>query len=898
LPKDGARAEVEASERGSWEIAQLLLILVALVAYVYAIGWLVEWARLSAARLPLDSALPSIDDKVILATGARAVLAMIVVFAAMCAYAYAVHLFRWDERAEQWRAIVATSRARERKRQMKEGTIPAERLTPAGLAARVRYAAATRRRRRNKLRKARAALLLEAHMPPKKRLSRTIAAMSVAPEEALIRVIAGFNVGVIALALGLVMGRFAKTLIDQARPGHWWALLLPWAVFSVFFTWLLGKVNPLRGPPFVHALVWLVAVAIALVSSAPVGLLVLTWIAIGTLGRRYGNRMLPRTVLGFLRSPLPWALLTIYAFVALSYSAMPPVRFSAATAQTSEGGRLGGYLARTHAGLYFAACTPLADATSFHDSVEFVPAGSLRSLTTTQQEFALDSGSRPSLPALAFKALGIDAQPPAWIRPELKDRPAPCAGTPPPRPSGSSEAHALGGSVFAGSAPPGGRARDGEAPIELTSPQVAALARRYQPTVLVSVADRFWPVSVGAALEDRGSRGQFTCLSHTYGTCAISHPTLASLAPASSAPGDFLRYPVRPPLTSDPTAQFNAFLRGQTRMQKRAPALHEWLGDPGTLEAFASAQVYFYYAGEAQPAVWPARNAGIEHGLIALQYWFFYPYNYYPTLTNNALMNDAPVAADIANTDLHQGDWEHVTVLVDRHAHPRWVYMARHSDEGEYLPWNSPRLSFDERHVIVQAALGGHPTYPAGCGERLRFAHGLKGLVGDWLPCGPGRFAFRAASTPLVDLAKTGWACWKGRFGSASPLEVQNAKRDEGSVVRALERYVLVAGPRSPLWQAENGHLAADGAPARDAGPCASAAGAEASERAAIREGVPGAPPRARTHARARGHARAGTRARGTSSQTHNRARPTHARPKSTTATTTTTAAAAAAKHT
>jgi hypothetical protein len=288
------------------------------------------------------------------------------------------------------------------------------------------------------------------------------------------------------------------------------------------------------------------------------------------------------------------------------------------------------------------------------------------------------------------------------------------------------------------------------------------------------------------------------------------------------------------------------------------------------LDAFASAQVYFYYAGEAQPAAWPAPNTGIEHGLIGLQYWFFYPYNYYPTLTNTGVMNDAPIAADIANTDLHQGDWEHVTVLIDRHAQPRWLYMARHSDEGEYLSWNSSRLTFDEGHPVVQAALGGHPTYPASCGARLRFAHALKGLVSDWLVCGPGRFAFRAQSTPLVDLAKTQWACWKGRFGVASPLEVLHAMRGEGSIQRALKRYYLVAGPRSPLWQAENGHLAADGASASDSGACATGAGPAAAELAAIRRGLPGAPPLARTHTRPRARAHA----RDTSSQTRH---PRHA---------------------
>ncbi|HEV7938899.1 MAG TPA: hypothetical protein VGP18_12865 [Solirubrobacteraceae bacterium] len=57
-----------------------------------------------------------------------------------------------------------------------------------------------------------------------------------------------------------------------------------------------------------------------------------------------------------------------------------------------------------------------------------------------------------------------------------------------------------------GWSPPGGRARDGEPPIEQTTPEIAELAKRFQPTVLVSDTDPFWPVSVGALLEDIGTK--------------------------------------------------------------------------------------------------------------------------------------------------------------------------------------------------------------------------------------------------------------------------------------------------------------------------------------------------------------------------------------------------------
>jgi hypothetical protein len=46
----------------------------------------------------------------------------------------------------------------------------------------------------------------------------------------------------------------------------------------------------------------------------------------------------------------------------------------------------------------------------------------------------------------------------------------------------------------------------------------------------------------------------------------------------------------------------------------------------------------------------------------------------------------------------------------------------------------------------------------------------------------------------------------------ATPSEVQAGKRNEDSFELAREKYYEVAGPRSPLRQAEHGHLTADGA--------------------------------------------------------------------------------------
>jgi hypothetical protein len=790
------------------EIVELIGCSLALVVYVYAIGWLITSVRLSAARLPLQSSLPTIDDKVLLATGLRNVLFMGLVFAAMCAVAYGVHAWTWEVHAQEWHAVVQLGRRR------------AQELHPPG--------------------------------PPRLKPTKpTLAALKPrpAPEnlheaklgDPFVRVVAGFNVVVLAATLSLAVARIVKPLVDQVDPHQWWALLAPWAILTLLASLVLVRVNPLRGGRLVHALLWTFVVAIALLSMAPIGLLILTWAGIATLGRSLGRRQAkPSSKVEFALSPLPWVLLTIYALVGLAYYATPPVSFPQAIVRAGSGTQVGGYLAQTGHAIYLVSCTALADATSTDEAVVSIPSRTAGTITTNDTQFELDSGERPSLPTVALHTLGINASTPTWIKPELRPRRPTCAGEQPPPPSSGFRAAWLGTGVIAGPAQPEGRAQDGERPIGQTTPAaIAKLARRFQPTVLATVADRFWPVSVGALLEDVGGGGGRTCLRRLTGVCAVSRPKLTDLRAQGSTAEEFLEYPAS--LSANPTGQFDAFLRGQREPGSPIPSLHRWLADPGLLDPWRTAQVYFHYAGPADPARWPAPDRSISPGLVALQYWFFYPYNYYPTVATPDLMNGAPLAGDVVNTDLHQGDWEHVTVLVEPKTQTaRWLYTARHSDEGHYYPWNSPVLSFDEGHPVVQAAFGGHPTYDAHCGVRPRFAHGLGGDVGDWLVCGSGRFAFRAATTPLVDIAKTPWACWKGHFGTATPSEVSPAK-NEGSVQLAIDQYYHVAGPRSPLWQAENGHLKEDYKLPHDTGVCANGGNPEAPELEALRGGLFGA---------------------------------------------------------
>lgn len=94
------------------EMVKVAAFSVALVGYVFLIGWMITWVRLSAARLPVDASLPVVDDKVVFTTGLRTVLLMAVVFAAMCMAAYLAHAWTWATRAPEWHAVVSSGRAK------------------------------------------------------------------------------------------------------------------------------------------------------------------------------------------------------------------------------------------------------------------------------------------------------------------------------------------------------------------------------------------------------------------------------------------------------------------------------------------------------------------------------------------------------------------------------------------------------------------------------------------------------------------------------------------------------------------------------------------------------------------------------------------------------------------
>ena len=781
---------------------------IAVVVYVFVVGWILELVRFGAARLPAFATAEQLSAGHMLGYGLLSTLLMVVVVAASCALAHLTAARKWDVNRQDWHDIVnygvAAAAARpdamlERgRRERRHSRMVAQRagrvnrrLGSRGLG--VLADGPARIQRRAQLRAA-----ARPRGAPKP--------LEAAPAgDWAVRVVAGFNIMVISGLLAVGVARLVGSLI----PFPPWAAVTGWlgvAVGVVVFLasrWLLTKWSPLVVPARLHGLVWgLVAVA-TLFASAPLGVLVLTGVLISTLGRRLARRSPPSSAAQFARSPLLWALLGVCTLLAVAYTAMPPVVFPEATVTTAAGDLVGGYVASGDAGTYVVTCTALADATSTAERLRLVPAADVRSIRIAGASYYLESGERPSIARLVLHGLGLGADPPTLFSAPLRARRPTCGGTYPSPTSPGVADPALGVGVIAGPAPAGGRANDGEAPIQdngQTPARVAALARRYQPTVLVTAADRNWPVSLNAVLAERGPDGQPVCLIRP-GAKPVCGPTAGDIGGLGATSGGYLQLPVSLSTDRSPNGQFQAFLRGQ--YQSSGP-LRQWLADPARLDPWYSAQLYFYYAGPIATSQWPARavDPNVPSGLIGLEYWFYYPFNYYPLVVDSGLMDGAPIAGDEANVDLHQGDWEHVDVLLDpRSDEPVWLYLARHDYEGKFIPWTSPSLRFDAGHPVIQAAFGGHPSYLPGCGPAPRTV--TLDASSDWLSCGSGRFAFRGATTPLVDMARVPWACWPGYFGEATNLELSHSGQSE-SVIETVKHTLFVHGPFAPLRQAEN----------------------------------------------------------------------------------------------
>lgn len=136
-------------------------------------------------------------------------------------------------------------------------------------------------------------------------------------------------------------------------------------------------------------------------------------------------------------------------------------------------------------------------------------------------------------------------------------------------------------------------------------------------------------------------------------------------------------------------------------------------------------------AHQAQPTVY---GAFFRRGdRVALQYWLFYPLNpYSPEVPPNPLF-----------AQVHEGDWELVTVILDRLGKPRTAGYSRHCS-GARREWKQvPKRG---QRPLTYVALGSHANYFA----PGSYPHNKR--------CWPeqARIVFESYGKPLRDFVGTG----------------------------------------------------------------------------------------------------------------------------------------------
>jgi hypothetical protein len=271
------------------------------------------------------------------------------------------------------------------------------------------------------------------------------------------------------------------------------------------------------------------------------------------------------------------------------------------------------------------------------------------------------------------------------------------------------------------------------------------LADRYQPELIIDREDDFWPIPVRTLFSMQDRRATACRRVGTDEDDCVRLTTQGEF-PWSGGEGESIEYPAD---------------------DRSSGAQHDLMIDAlGSIDPVRSAREYFLVAGERK---------GPEP--VTLQYWFFYSFNYQPTSAG-------------LHFGFHEGDFESIGILLSGRRHqPRYVWMARHSDEGRVFPWNDDALTILNDHVRAFVARGSHATYE-NCALQLRPA-APGGLIDDRPTCDEDRQLHLAPeATPMTDLSRVAWGCWHGNFGH---------RRGE----RTYEQipYLVNDAPLSPFWQ-------------------------------------------------------------------------------------------------
>ncbi len=282
-------------------------------------------------------------------------------------------------------------------------------------------------------------------------------------------------------------------------------------------------------------------------------------------------------------------------------------------------------------------------------------------------------------------------------------------------------------------------------PWALAAPPASALLERYEPILVLHPAERFAPAPVDGFIADSDLK-QRTANGSWQTATGVPFP------------------PPEVPGCTETTCW---------RLDQRSCAANAGLA---SIECYAGAEA----AHGGAPTIY---GASFRRGKqIALQYWLFYPYDFWsPKLPQSDEFWKA-----------HEGDWEAVTVVLDASQRPVYVAASRHC-KGARRAWTKAQRV--GQRPVIYVSLGSHSHYFAP-GERVEDpscwpseavaiykAYGVAML--DHAAAGR-----RIASLRLIPVTATSpsWMTFPGTWGEDQYARFPNATFKFG------------AGPRGPVF--------------------------------------------------------------------------------------------------
>lgn len=178
-----------------------------------------------------------------------------------------------------------------------------------------------------------------------------------------------------------------------------------------------------------------------------------------------------------------------------------------------------------------------------------------------------------------------------------------------------------------------------------------------------------------------------------------------------------------------------------------------------------------------------------------IQYWYFYYYDEWK----------APVFAGLL-TQRHEGDWEAVTIGLDRERRPLFAADSAHCS-GSWRPWNDIEASTLPRgpriHPLVAVAQGSHANYPAAAQKRSP----------DWAHCAGAPAGVTSAisfASNIRDKTEYGWPWYPARLllvdAHEQPMSFPGTwGEDDRTTLRNFRSISLGdpgLGPKTPTLQA------------------------------------------------------------------------------------------------